>query len=161
MLNKRHIYGNVDWKKTKMENINKFKIFLVDDDHFCLNLYEQHLINMGHTDVTTFDNGTACLNSITQNPDIIFLDHNMDVLTGFELLKKIKRFNPNIYVVMISGQENMKTAIDALKYGAFDYIIKNDNEAEKMEDVLRRIKAIQKELVKSKYPLFKKLLTFI
>ena len=160
-LNSRHVYGNVEYKKIIMENINKFKIFLVDDDHFCLNLYEQHLVNLGHTDVTTFDNGTACLNSLTQNPDIIFLDHNMDVLTGFELLKKIKRFNPNIHVVMISGQENMKTAIDALKYGAFDYIIKNDMVAEKMEDLLRRITEIQKELKKSKYPLFKKLLTLI
>ena len=143
-----------------MENINKFKIFLVDDDHFCLNLYEQHLINLGHTDVTTFDNGTACLNSLTKNPEIIFLDHNMDVLTGFELLKKIKRYDPNIYVVMISGQENMKTAIDALKYGAFDYIIKNNKEADKMEDVLLRITKIQKEISKSKYSFLKKFLTF-
>ena len=144
-----------------MEKVNQFKIFLVDDDHFCLNLYEQHLFNIGCTDVTRFDNGTDCLNSLTQNPEIIFLDHNMDVLSGFELLKKVKRFNPNIFVVMVSGQENMKTAIDALKYGAFDYILKNDHEAEKMEDVLRRITEIQKEMSKSKYPFFKKLLTFI
>ena len=144
-----------------MENTNKFKIFLVDDDHFCLNLYEQHLNNLGHTDVTTFDNGTACLNSLTKNPEIIFLDHNMDVLNGFELLIKIKRFNPNIFVVMISGQENMKTAIDALKYGAFDYIIKDDQEAEKIENVLQRITEIQKELSKAKYPFVKKFLTFI
>ena len=144
-----------------MENIKKFKIFLVDDDPFCLSLYEQHLVNLGHSDVTTFDNGTDCLNSLTDTPDIIFLDHNMDVLTGFELLKKIKRFNPNLYVVMISGQDNMKTAVDALKYGAFDYIIKGDREEEKIEDVLKRITEIQHELKKSRHSLLKKLLTYI
>lgn len=144
-----------------METEKKFKTFIVDDDQFCLNLYEQHIVNLGHSDVTCFDNGTDCLNNLMLNPEVIFLDHNMDVLNGFELLKKIKRYNPNIYVVMVSGQENMKTAIDALKYGVFDYIIKGDSEAEKIEDVLQRIRQIETELNRSKYSFFKKLLNFL
>ena len=144
-----------------MENIVQYKIFIVDDDPFCLNLYEQHLTNLGCKDITTFDNPVDCLNSIEKKPNIIFLDHNMDVLNGFELLKKIKRYDPNMFVVMISGQENMKTAIDALKYGAFDYIIKNDNEEDKIAEVLKRISAIQQELSKSKHPFLKKLLAIL
>jgi CheY-like chemotaxis protein len=98
-----------------MENQQDVKIFLVDDDAFSLNLYEQNIRNLGYTNVTIFHSGVDCLNNLDQQPEIIFLDHNMDVLTGFEVLKKIKRINPNIYVIMLSAQENMKTAVDALK----------------------------------------------
>lgn len=144
-----------------MENIQQFKIFIVDDDPFCLNLYEQHLINLGCNDVTTYNNGVECLNAIVEKPEVIFLDHNMDVLNGFELLKKIKRFDPEIFVIMISGQEDMKTAIDALKYGAFDYIIKNNEEVEKLEEVLRRITGIRHEMAKSRHPFLKKILAIL
>lgn len=145
-------------EKTKdMESTQHVRIFLVDDDVFSLNLTEQHIRNLAYDDVTPFESGTACLNSLEQKPDIIFLDHNMDTLTGFEVLKKIKRFNPNIYVVMLSAQENMKTAIDSLKFGAFDYIIKGDQQEEKIADVLKRICEIQTLLKKSK-PSFLRLL---
>lgn len=138
---------------------NQTKIFLVDDDLFSLNVYRQNVENLGYNDVSLFLNGTICLNNLHQKPTVIFLDHNMDDLNGFEVLKKIKRYDPNIYVVIISAQENMKVAIDALKYGAFDYIIKGDNESEKMKHVLLRIESIQKEIPKNKKSFIRKLLS--
>jgi DNA-binding NtrC family response regulator len=126
------------------------KIFLVDDDVFSLNMTEQHIRNLGYEQVTTFSSGTDCLNNLDKKPDVIFLDHNMDVLNGFEVLKKIKRVDPNTYVVMFSGQENLKTAVDSLKFGAFDYIIKGEDEAAKIADVLQRICNVQEMLKKSK-----------
>jgi len=144
-----------------MDNNNKTKIFLVDDDRYTLNITEKHLRNIGYQDVSVFDNGTECLNRLTENPDIIFLDHNMDVLNGFEVLKKIKRFKPNAYVIMLSSQENIKTAVNALKFGAFDYLIKGDNEEEKIADALQRIESIQTMLKKEKPKLFKLILSLI
>lgn len=123
---------------------NNTKIFLVDDDLFSLNTYRQHLENLGYNDVSLFLNGTICLNNLYKKPGVIFLDHNMDNLTGFDVLKKIKRYDSTIYVVIISAQENMKGAVNALKYGAFDYIIKGHNESENMRQVLLRIDSIQK-----------------
>jgi DNA-binding NtrC family response regulator len=148
--------------KTKiMDTTKQYRIFLVDDDIFCLNLTEQHIRNLGNTDITVFESGTDCLNHLESKPDIIFLDHQMDTLTGFEVLKKIKRFNPNIYVVMLSAQENMKTAVDSLKYGAFDYLIKGDNQEEKISDVLTRINEVQTLLKKSKPSFFRMLVSVI
>src|ERR1700744_3863486 len=121
----------------------RFNIFLVDDDSFCLNVYGQHLSQLGHRQVSIFQNGAECLNHLTQNPDIIFLDHGMDLLTGIEVLKKIKRFNPDIYVVFLSGQENIETAVNALKYGAFDYIVKGEMELENITKVLAKITNIR------------------
>lgn len=129
------------------------KIFLVDDDLFSLTLYRQNLENLGFQDICLFLNGTVCLNNLNKKPNIIFLDHNMDDLNGFDVLKKIKRVDPNIFVIIVSAQENMKIAVDALKYGAFDYIIKGDDEATKMKNVIERITLI-KERIKNSNPTF-------
>lgn len=125
---------------------NQFKFFIVDDDNFCAYVYEQYLKNMNYNDITYYNNGNDCIVNLNQNPDIIFLDHNMEDITGFEVLKKIKRYNPNIYVVMVSGQENIKTAVDALKYGAFDYIIKDNNVCDKMTEVIDKIIKVKEQL---------------
>ena len=137
---------------------NQFKFFIVDDDVFCANTYKQYLKNLNYNDITYYSNGNDCLNNLSQKPDIIFLDHNMDDITGFEVLKKIKRHNPNIYVVMISGQENIVTAVDALKYGAFDYVVKDANVGEKMIQVIDKIIRVKEHLRKSNPSLIQKLL---
>ncbi len=140
----------------KMEN--QFKFFIVDDDIFCANVYQQYLKNMNYSDITYYSNGNDCLINLNQSPDIIFLDHNMEDITGFEVLKKIKRYNPNIYVVMISGQENIKTAVDALKYGAFDYVIKDNNVCDKMTQVIDKIIKVKEQLRKSNPTFIQKIL---
>lgn len=140
----------------KMEN--QFKFFIVDDDIFCANVYQQYLKNMNYSDITYYSNGNDCLINLNQSPDIIFLDHNMEDITGFEVLKKIKRYNPNIYVVMVSGQENIKTAVDALKYGAFDYVIKDNNVCDKMTQVIDKIIKVKEQLRKSNPNFIQKIL---
>jgi DNA-binding NtrC family response regulator len=144
-----------------MKLIKKYKIFIVDDDLFCLNMYDQHIKNLGYEDITLFQNGTDCLNNLIEYPNIIFLDHNMDMLSGFEVLKKIKRFDPNVNVVMVSGQDDLQIALNALKYGAFDYIAKGDQENEKIESVIKRIEDLDIEINRSKPSFLKNILSFI
>jgi DNA-binding NtrC family response regulator len=143
-----------------METKTQFKFFIVDDDVFCANVYNQYLVNMNYNDITHYSNGIDCIDNLHQKPDIIFLDHNMEDINGFEVLKKIKRYDPNIYVVMISGQENIETAVDALKYGAFDYVIKGNDVYEKLELIISKIIAV-KEQLKNNYPGFIKRLLSI
>ncbi|RQO65264.1 response regulator [Pedobacter sp. KBW06] len=131
----------------------KFKIFLVDDDTFCLNLYRIYLENADYKDISIFENETTCLNHLTEKPDVIFLDYGLNNLSGIEVLKKIKRFNPDIFVVFLSGQANIATAVNALKFGAFDYIVKGPEELMQITKVLLKVKEIQ-ELMKQKKPGF-------
>lgn len=118
------------------------KIFVVDDDPFHLQMMQQILYSNPTREVTSFENGLDCLNQIHQNPDIIFLDHQMDVYSGYETLRKIKRHNPNIFVVMVSAQEEIRTAIKTLKHGAFDYLQKDEYLKENVEVTLDRIEEI-------------------
>jgi polysaccharide export outer membrane protein len=138
-------------KALKMENKYYLKIFLVDNDPFCLNIYRRQLNNIGFGDVTQFNNITDCLDSLVLKPDVVFLDYRMDVMNDLELLKKIKRFDPDIYVVFIASPEGADAAINSLKYGAFDCALKKDDRLEGADKILSKIYEIG-ELLKNAQP---------
>jgi CheY-like chemotaxis protein len=143
-----------------METLAK-KVFVVDDDPFHLDLMVQLLKLNGYNEVTPFRSGLECLASVYQNPEIIFLDHQMDVYSGYEILKKIKRFNPNIFVVIVSAQEEINIALNTLKHGAFDYIQKDGMLGININMVLDRIEEMKEIIQTNKPSLFKSLLSFI
>jgi DNA-binding NtrC family response regulator len=106
------------------------------------------LRNLGYEDITKFDNGFSCLEAINQKPDIIFIDQTMEGLTGIDVLKRVKYRDPDIYTVFVSGIEDIKMAINSIKNGAFDFIIKNNDVLKKMEKVMQEIITIQLTLKK-------------
>src|ERR1700744_1694854 len=118
-------------------------VFLADDEPYCLHLYGQYLNNLGISEIHCFDKSGDCLNLLSIQPDLIFLDYNMDNLNGIDILKKIKRFDPNIPVVFISGQEDIKVAVNALKYGAFDYLTKVSLDESKIKGCLDKVLLIR------------------
>lgn len=126
-----------------MKQLTNTRIFIVDDDPICQELYRKYLINIGITDIHLFDNGQECINALTDQPDIIILDYMMEPIDGITILKKIKRFNPDIYLVFISGQSEVQIAVNALKYGAFDYIIKGDDNEKDLVSVIQKILEIR------------------
>jgi polysaccharide export outer membrane protein len=73
----------------------------------------------------------------------------MDGITGLEVLKKIKRYNPSIYVIMVSGQQNIKIAVDAHEYEAYDYIIKDNLVYDKMTLIINKISSVKEAMKKS------------
>lgn len=115
------------------------KIFLVDDDVFCLNLYQQFLKKLGFENITCYNGGKDCLDNLSQKPSIIFLDYNMEDMNGIDVLQSIKSHDSNITVVFISGQESVEVAVDALKYGAFDYIVKSKITPDTLQTTINKI----------------------
>jgi DNA-binding NtrC family response regulator len=127
--------------------LNKpFKIFLVDDDHFCRQLMEHAIRGLGFENIHTFDNGASCLDALIEEPDIIFLDQMMGSVSGTDALKAVKRFNPDIYVVLVSGQQQVQVAVDSLKFGAFDYVVKDEHLTDRLATVLAKIEQVQEML---------------
>ncbi len=109
----------------------KIKLFLVDDDTVFLKSLELEFIN--HTDFTveTFVSGELCLESLSREPDVIILDYHLDgvnkhAMNGIEILDKIKAFNPDIPVVMLSSQDKIDVAISCMHHKAFDYVVKSE-----------------------------------
>src|ERR1700749_1515078 len=126
-----------------METTPKLKIFLVDDEQYCLRLYARYLANLGYTNIQSFGKSAECLNQLTLKPDLIFLDYNMDNLNGIDILRKIKRFDPNVLVIFISGQEDINIAVNALKYGALDYITKDNIDEDRINNCLDKVVQIR------------------
>jgi len=114
--------------------MQNFKIFIVEDDPWYGQLLKYHLTLNPEYEVTLFENGKECLNNLYKKPDVISVDFNLPDISGEELLNKIKLQNNQIPVIVISGQEEITIAVDLLKKGAYDYIIKDDN----TKDVLWR-----------------------
>lgn len=122
-----------------MNSFENLKVFIVDDDPFCRMMYHQHLLNLGFKENFLFSNGPDCINNLSERPDIVFLDYDMKPYNGLEILKVIRQFNPDIYLLMLSAQKDVKVAFNALKHGAFDYISKGKNDLETISKVVNNI----------------------
>nr|WP_314835967.1 response regulator [uncultured Flavobacterium sp.] len=114
-----------------MKNDNKIKLFLVDDDAVFLKSLEIEFIH--HTDfiVETYSTGELCLANLSKKPDVIILDYHLDgidptAMNGIETLDKIKEYNPDIPVVMLSSQDKIDVAISCMHHKAFDYVVKSE-----------------------------------
>jgi len=136
------------------------KIFIVDDDIFCLALYKQFLKNLGYNDVTSFMGGDECLGYLEARPNLVFLDYNMEGLNGIEVLKVIKEFSPSTIVYIITGKEDQLVAKEAMKEGALDYIIKSSLSPDSIKTLMNRAENIYVEQPKEpKLSFFKKIKT--
>lgn len=147
-----HLLGLVPAKRTTTMLDKSLKVFLVDDDPYCRCLIEHAVRSYGFIDVHLFENGAQCLDALTDEPDIIFLDQMMGSVSGTDALRAIKRFNPDTYVVLVSGQSKVQVAVDSLKLGAFDYVIKNEHLTERLTAVLHKIGAVRALLAQRAAP---------
>jgi PAS domain S-box-containing protein len=88
--------------------------------------------------IQTADSGRAALDQIpAYRPDVVILDIKMPELDGLEVLKRVKRIDPAIEVVMITAYASLETVKMALTHGAFEYLIKPFSRQD-LEDVVRR-----------------------
>jgi two-component system response regulator AtoC len=98
-------------------------IFVVDDDPSFREMMKFHLEDEDFT-VATFESGKDCLADLDQNPSVICLDMIMPGLDGIETLKRIKSINPHFPVIMVTSEDTVDQAVNAMKEGADDYILK-------------------------------------
>ncbi|MZH02071.1 MAG: sigma-54-dependent Fis family transcriptional regulator [Nitrospinae bacterium] len=113
-------------------------IFVVDDEEASQVLMKHHLVSDGY-EVMPFYDGESCLKELDQKPSVICLDMLMPGLSGLETLKRIKSTARNIPVIMVTNDDVLDSAIEAMKLGAYDYIVKP------MDPV--RIKSILKKAI--------------
>ena len=126
------ILGNNLFPEYKLgKEFHKKMIFIVDDQVMYSNGVASHF-EENNTEHRIFENGEDCLANMHLNPDIIILDFELDngsqtKLNGIEVLKKIKEINSECEVIMLSGHEDILIATTSIKFGAFDYVVKNDH----------------------------------
>ncbi|HXD94429.1 MAG TPA: response regulator [Bacteroidia bacterium] len=132
----------------------KIKLFLVDDDAVFLKSLEIEFLQHADFIIETFATGELCMESLSHNPDVIILDYQLDginknAMNGIETLDKIKLYNPDIPVVMLSSQDKIDVAVNCMHHRAFDYVIKSETAFVRLQKIITtifRYKKMEKEL---------------
>jgi DNA-binding NtrC family response regulator len=123
-----------------MKNMNSFKVFIVEDDPFYGEMLKYHISLNPDYVVEKFQTGKEFLNNLHRKPSVVSLDYSLPDMSGLEVLKKITAFNPNIPVIIVSGQEDVSTAVNLLKEGAYDYFVKNEETKDRIWNSLKKIR---------------------
>ena len=127
-------------KQKPMNMIQGFsKVFIVDDDEIWTELLKGFLKDMGLVAVKTFSTATDCLKNLHREPELIFLDYQMDDLNGLELLKQIKGNHDNARVVFCTAREDLALACTAIKLGSMDYMLKSNLSRNAIEEILKNV----------------------
>ncbi|WP_299760547.1 sigma-54 dependent transcriptional regulator [uncultured Pontibacter sp.] len=117
-----------------------FKIFILDDDVWYSELLEYHLSLNPDYELTKFHSAKDCLTNLHQRPDVITLDYSLPDKNGAEVLNKIREQSPDTQIIVISGQKDVATAVDLLKKGAYDYIVKDEDTPERLWNTINKIR---------------------
>jgi two-component system OmpR family response regulator len=137
-----------------VKNENKIKLFLVDDDALFLKSLEIEFTEHADFTIETYATGELCIEHLSNNPDVIILDYHLDgidatAMNGLETLGKIKAYNNDIPVVMLSSQDKIDVAINCMHHKAFDYVVKSETSFLRLQKIITNIfqlKKMEKEL---------------
>ncbi|MFB0565454.1 MAG: sigma-54-dependent transcriptional regulator [Candidatus Aminicenantaceae bacterium] len=99
-------------------------ILIIDDDHLIRKTLSSHLSRKSF-EVFLAEDGEGGLLQYEDNlPDLVILDIRLPDITGIDVLRKIKEKNNKAYVIIMTAYDDMKTTIEAVKLGAFEYLVK-------------------------------------
>lgn len=127
-----------------MQDKKKPRLFLVDDDALYLKSMEIAFLKHSEFNLVTFASGELCLGDIAQNPDAVILDYFLDgvdknAMNGLETLDRIKAFNPDIPVIMLSAQDKIEVAVNCMRHKAFDYVVKSETAFTRLQNIISAI----------------------
>lgn len=116
------------------------KLFLVEDDAFFGASIQYHLRLNPDFEVHLFPTAKACLAAMYLKPDVICMDFGLPDMSGDALLQKLLATNPTLPVIILSGQEDIVTAVNLLKAGARDYIVKNEHAKDLLWNAILKVR---------------------
>ena len=118
------------------------RIAVIDDDQDIIKWLSRHLKQEGHEIITATD-GEKGLDIIIENePDVSLVDLKMPVMDGLAVIKRTLETHPQAQVIMMTAHGSIRTAVDAMKLGAFDYLTKPLH----LEEVLMMLNKCQEQI---------------
>lgn len=126
------------------------KVLLVDDEEEFAELLSERLESRGFKTRLAFDGDQAISRLKEESADVVLLDVMMPGKTGIETLREIKVLWPLIEVIMLTGHGTVETAIEGMKIGAYDYLLKptgTEDLSEKLKKAYQR-KSEQEERIR-------------
>lgn len=115
-----------------MKKVKNPLIFIVQDGTVYKSMIAGYLQQKKLKNTMTFNTPEECLKALHHKPDIIVSDCLFDEISGAELMHKVKTEHPDIDFIFLSGQNDVEAAVNAMKKGAADYILKNEKAPENL-----------------------------
>lgn len=115
-------------------------IFIVEDNLWYGELLEYKLAQNPDYQIQRFTTAQACLSKLSERPDLITLDYSLPDGKGDEVLRQIKERLPDVAVIIISGQEDVRTAIGLLRQGAYDYLVKDEETQDRLWNTVSNVR---------------------
>ncbi|MFP4471280.1 MAG: sigma-54-dependent transcriptional regulator [Bacteroidales bacterium] len=122
------------------EENKPFRVFVVEDDEWYSKLLVHNLSLIQDIVVEKYFDGKSLLDNLHKNPDVITLDYRLPDMKGDQLMKRIKSANEDTEVVVISEQEDIETAVDLLRLGAYDYLVKRSDIRDRLLNTIGNIR---------------------
>lgn len=107
-------------------------IFIIEDSIVYKDLIVGYLKSNNYSNLKLYKNGDECLKDLQLKPDLIILDYISTGMNGLELMRKVQADYPEIDFIFLSGQNDVEVAVQIMKLGAADYIIKTDQAPKKL-----------------------------
>lgn len=127
-------------------------IYVVEDNQVYNRLIVSFLKTNKLTNVESFSTGEDALKAMEKQPAVVIQDYLLEGMNGIEVLKKAKKIAPNVEFIFLSGQDNIDVAINTMKYGAYDYIVKDQMALKKLVNKIQKIQSYnQLEVSKTRY----------
>ena len=123
-----------------MTTLPALQIFIVEDNIWYGELLEYKLSQNPDYVIRRFATAQACLDRLADKPDLITLDYSLPDGTGDQVLRQIKERLPEVVVIVISGQEDVRTAVSLLRQGAYDYLVKDEETADRLWNTIGNVR---------------------
>jgi len=124
--------------------MKKEVVFIVDDEPMHAQMMEDHLrAKYPAFEIYKYSTGEECNENMDKNPGIVILDYHLDAVNktarnGLEVLEHLKK-KYTTDVIMISGQDKIDVAVECIRAGAYDYVVKNETSFIRTETAIERL----------------------
>ena len=132
-----------------MQNPEDPLIFIVEDNSIYNKIIASHLRSKKFSRIESYFSGEECLKNLYKKPNIVIQDYLLDGISGIEVLRTAKKKHPGTEFIFLSGQDSLIIAVNSIKYGAVDYIVKNRFALKKLMDNIDEIIKKQSGKLKS------------
>ncbi|RZK17349.1 MAG: sigma-54-dependent Fis family transcriptional regulator [Hymenobacter sp.] len=117
-----------------------FTIFIVEDDPWYGQLLHYHLSLNPEDTVQLWTSGQECLDNMHLRPDVVTIDFSLPDISGDKLLTRLRQRWPEVPVIIISAQSKITTAVQLLKAGAAEYLVKDDNTKDLLWNAIQKLR---------------------
>ena len=123
--------------------MSTYNIFIVEDDKWYGEILQYHISLNPDYKVTRFETAKDFLDKLYLQPDLVTIDFGLPDMSGDKLYQKIRQVNATVPVIAISSQEKIAVAVNLLKMGVSDYLVKDDSTKDLLWNSIIRIRENQ------------------